>query len=105
MAAFMLALALTLSTPAVQDPAVEKDARCVAALTRLSASAEKADAKNALNGIFFFFLGRLSARVTPDRLEGAINTAAELLPKEGLRDVGLDCINQMRVLSGAADAS
>ena len=102
MAAFTLALALTLSTPAVQDPALEKDGRCVVALQGMSEQIDDPKAKDALNGIMFFFLGRMSARLAPDKMETAINDAGEALPKDQYREVGLDCVEQMRVLSGAA---
>ncbi|MCW3846743.1 hypothetical protein OF829_05790 [Sphingomonas sp. LB-2] len=105
MVAFTLALALTLSAPAAQDPALEKDARCVVAMQGMSDQIDDPEAKNALNGIMFFFLGRMSARLAPNQMEGAINDAGEALPKDQYREVGLDCVEQMRVLSGAVGAS
>jgi len=105
MPAFTLALALTFATPVAQDPALQQDARCTIALQALAEQADDAEAKGALNGIMLFYVGRLTMRVKPEQMEDTINEAGEGFPESGYRDFALNCINQMKTLSGADKVS
>jgi len=102
MAAFTLALALTLSAPAAQDfTDIEKDARCTIALQSVSEKATDPGAKAALEGLMMFYVGRLSVRVSAGQMESTINAAGTTLKESEYREVARQCTEGVRTLTGA----
>jgi len=101
MAAITLALALTLSAPVAQDPVTLQDARCTIALQNMAEAITDPAGKSAVTGVMLFYMGRLSARLRPDQIEGVVNDAGEGFDEAGYRDFALKCVEDMKKLSGA----
>ena len=106
MSVFALALMLGAAAPAAQDPALEKDARCVVALQKMIDTPDLAankDGKAAVTGIMLFYLGRMSTRIAPAQIESAIDGAAAAWSTSDYKAPALQCIEEMRQLSGVAN--
>jgi hypothetical protein len=101
MAVSVLARTLGVAAPPVQVLTDnEKDARCVVSTQRVSESVADGEQKNAALKVMVFYVGRLTARLSPKELEAIVNRAYDNMAPNQYLPIAMECGEEMARLTG-----